>query len=576
MDRSLKIIWIGLLLLLMHGAEGFELKLTGLNKQQASNVRLFVAAKSYDCAALQSPISQQHKDFKRQIKRALQPFGFFNAKIKLTKVEQGACDHVNVMVDTGPSTTLRNVKTEIDGEASQDQAFQQLLKTHKLEPGQPLYQPDYERLKSKLLELANERLYLDAAFAVQQLDVFPELNQADVNLRFESGSRYQIGQVNIEMGASFLRQEMVRGLINIDVPATVNQSQLYGIKQKLNATGYFRQVLFELDHEHKAAGTVPLNIKLLPAAKYDYSVGLGFSTDAGAKASFSYDNHRINQRGHQFSSQLELSQLSNELTAAYKIPSQQRPASKWFSVQLGYRDEQTDLVDSQTAKLGFSETRIHNNRWQNINFIDIVHEQFDTGEAQGESLLLVPGLSWSLTDADNLARPTRGYKIQTEFKGASEDLFSDASFAQITLSGKFIHALGASNRMLYRAQFGATASADFEQLPTTYRFFAGGDQSIRGYDYESLSPVNEAGDLAGGKHLAVASIEFEHQFAPQWAVAAFTDFGDAFADEFDLKYSVGAGLRWFSPIGPIRIDVGVPLDQDDTKVRLHVTVGPDL
>jgi translocation and assembly module TamA len=130
--------------------------------------------------------------------------------------------------------------------------------------------------------------------------------------------------------------------------------------------------------------------------------------------------------------------------------------------------------------------------------------------------------------------------------------------------------------MLYRAQIGTTASSDFNELPTTYRFFAGGDQSIRGFDYESISPINDDGDLVGGKHQAIGSIEFEHQIASQWAVAAFTDFGDAFSEELDFKYSVGAGVRWFSPIGPIRVDLGVPINEDTKDFRLHVTIGPDL
>ena len=335
-------------------------------------------------------------------------------------------------------------------------------------------------------------------------------------------------------------------------------------------------MVFDIDQMAKVNGQVPINIKLIPAAKFDYSVGFGYSTDQGAKASFKYNNYRINDRGHQLNSHLNLSELSNEFASAYKIPSSKRPAAKWYSLQLGYRDETTDNVDSQTSKIGLSQTRIIANRWQNINFIDLLHETFDTGVVEGESLLVVPGISWSLTDADNLARPSHGYKVQTELKGASEDLFSDASFAQLTLSGKYIHSIGSTNRVLYRAQLGTTASSDFDELPTTYRFFAGGDQSIRGFDYETISPLNSSGDLAGAKHLAVASIEFEHQFAPQWAVAAFTDFGDAFSSEFTLKYSVGAGLRWFSPIGPIRVDVGVPIDQDAKNFRLHITVGPDL
>ncbi len=553
-----------------------EIEIHGLDDQIKANVQSYLETKTYDCESALSLVSQQRKDLNAQIKAAIQPYGYFNPSMEVSKSSAPECEKLVVDIQLGPITRLDEVHIEVTGEGAADADFIKLLDNHSIQTGAPLKQSAYRQLKNQLAELASEKFYLDARFSSQKLDVYPDKNLANITLVFASGPRYQISAVHIDTAQPFLRQNFLKRLVNLKAGQYVTQGQLYKLKQKLNSLGYFAQALFKIDEQQKEDGRVPISIQLTPAAKYDYAVGLGYSTDAGVKASFKYNNHRINNRGHQFNSELDLSELSNELTAAYKIPSLVNPANKWYSIQLGYRDEQTDNVDSQTSKLGFSETRIKNNRWQNINFIDVIHERFDTGMTQGESLLLVPGLSWSLTDADNLARPTRGFKIQAEFKGASEDLFSDASFAQLTISGKFIQAVGASNRLLYRAQIGATASSDFDELPTAYRFFAGGDQSIRGYDYESLSPLNVAGDLAGGKHLAVGSVEFEHQFAPQWAVAAFTDFGDAYSDEFDLKYSVGAGLRWFSPIGPIRLDIGVPLNQESTDFRLHVTIGPDL
>ncbi|WP_267176648.1 autotransporter assembly complex protein TamA [Marinicella marina] len=549
-------------------------KVVGVDKQIEANVLSFIGGKSYQCDALQSTITRQHKALKDQVKLAIQPFGYFNSSLTLKSNESNQCEPLIIDIDLGPETTLRVVDVRVLSPG--DEAFDQVLKKHPMKIGQRLVQQQYEQLKSRLLELAMEKFYLDARFVEKKLNVFAEENAAEIKLIFDTGPRYRISEVKINTSQSFLDVALVNRLVAIEQNSYVTQSQLYKAKQKLNSYGYFQQVLFEVDEDKIIDGKVPLEITFSPAAKYDYSVGLGASTDRGGQASFKYNNYRVNSKGHQFSAQLNLSQVNNEFISDYKIPDKQQPANEWFNFKLGYRDQRTDNVESQTSKLGLSQTIIMNNRWQNINFIDVLHETFDTGVDQGESLLLVPGVSLSLTDADNLTRPNRGYKIQTEFKGASEDVFSDASFVQLTLFGKYIHTLGERNRMLYRARLGATASSDFDELPTTYRFFAGGDTSIRGYDFESISPLNDAGDTAGGKHLAVGSIEFEHQFAEQWAWAAFSDFGDSFSDSFDFKYSVGSGIRWFSPIGPIRVDVGVPLNQDQDDFRLHITIGPDL
>ncbi|MEZ5471742.1 MAG: autotransporter assembly complex family protein [Marinicella sp.] len=561
------------------GTLSISYKLSNLPDHIKHNILVYLNSKSYDCQSLLTSISQQRKDMRTQIKSAIEPFGYFNSEINVTSSPKSNCQPLELQIDLGQVTTISRAHISVIGG---DDDIDALLATHKLQTGNPLIQPRYEALKSQLRQMANEKLYLDARFTAQSLEVFPDTNKAEIKLVFELGQRYAINAINLDMGDelknnTYLNRSLVEKLITIKPSNYLTYDDLYKLKQKLNSYGYFEQVIVDIDEEARSSTGVPLTIKLKPAAKYDYSVGLGFSTDAGVKASFKYNNHRINDRGHQFTSHLDLSELSYELNAAYKIPSKHKPASKWFNVNVAYRDEQTDQIGSQTSKLGFSQTRISNNNWQNINFIDLLHEKFNIGQDKDESLLLVPGISWSITDADRLPRPSRGYKLQTEIKGASEDVFSDASFAQITLFGKYIHAVSDRNRLLYRTQLGATVSSDFDELPTTYRFFAGGDQNLRGYDFESIAPFNSVtGDLIGGKHLAVGSIELEHQFAPQWAVAAFTDFGDAFTNDFDFKYTVGAGIRWFSPIGPIRVDLGVPLNQDENDFRLHVTIGPDL
>jgi translocation and assembly module TamA len=107
------------------------------------------------------------------------------------------------------------------------------------------------------------------------------------------------------------------------------------------------------------------------------------------------------------------------------------------------------------------------------------------------------------------------------------------------------------------------------------RFYAGGDKSIRGFDYQEIG-VSEGGEIVGGKYLAVASAEFEHMFTPVWGAAVFIDAGDAFDEDFVVHYGIGAGLRWRSPVGPVRVDIAHGFEQPEEGVRLHISIGPDL
>ena len=109
------------------------------------------------------------------------------------------------------------------------------------------------------------------------------------------------------------------------------------------------------------------------------------------------------------------------------------------------------------------------------------------------------------------------------------------------------------------------------------RFFTGGAQSVRGYAYQSLGPVDANGEVTGGKYLVVGSIEFEHSFKNKWGVAAFYDVGNAINDiSDDLKKGTGIGVRWKSPVGPVRIDLASAISLEGNPWRIHITIGPDL
>jgi translocation and assembly module TamA len=130
-------------------------------------------------------------------------------------------------------------------------------------------------------------------------------------------------------------------------------------------------------------------------------------------------------------------------------------------------------------------------------------------------------------------------------------------------------------RVLSRAAAGWTWRQKFSDLPPSIRFFAGGDNSVRGYDYESLGPERN-GEVIGGERLLTGSVEFDVLLRERWSAALFTDAGSAFDDSPELSRSVGVGLRWYSPLGPLRLDLAHPLDDVERSFRIHVSLGPDL
>jgi translocation and assembly module TamA len=170
-----------------------------------------------------------------------------------------------------------------------------------------------------------------------------------------------------------------------------------------------------------------------------------------------------------------------------------------------------------------------------------------------------------------------GDRVSLNVRGAAEGFVSDVSFAQTRVEGKLIKGFPGQNRGIVRIEAGATSTRDFRSLPASYRFFAGGATSVRGYGYNSIGPRDELDHVIGGPYLLVGSLEADHRFLPRWGLAAFFDMGNALNNFGDpLKRGAGTGLRWISPAGLVRLDFAWGLDRAGTPFNVHLTVGPEL
>src|SRR5690606_4308455 len=144
--------------------------------------------------------------------------------------------------------------------------------------------------------------------------------------------------------------------------------------------------------------------------------------------------------------------------------------------------------------------------------------------------------------------PQRGWHLGGKIRFAEENLLSSVTFVQLRGRARLIFPLP-GGRLLTRADIGVTEADELIELPTSVRFFAGGDASVRGYAYESLGPTNSDGDVVGGRHLLTGSVEYDYRFLPSWSAAVFVDGGNAFdtLDGFEPVYGYGVGIRWRSP-----------------------------
>lgn len=561
------------LLLALPIAGWADLEIAGVDTELERNIRAFVALTDEPCDAEPWRIRRRFRAVETEVSEALQPFGYYEPVITATLDLTGDCWRTQIDVDPGTPVTLRDVDIAIAGDARDDSAFQ-TLQPAGLTSGARLRHSDYDRYKQSLQVLAADRGYVDAVFTDSRLDIYPAENAADVALHFASGPRYKVGVIRQEQ--AFLDPGLVSAYLDLEEGSLFDGREIARAYRDLSDSGYFNRIEIVPQQDAAADGHIPIRVSLEPGTRIEYTIGLGASTDTGPRFRAGFRNNRLNTRGHRLISDLNLSTVLQGLSAEYRRPLAD-PRTDWMSYTAAVTREDNDTFSSDTARTGLRRSKRLSASWIRTLSLDVTYESYTVGTERDNSLLLLPAIAYDHKLADKDLYPDRGRRLGLEARGTSTALGSDTSFVQTQVYARWIRALGANSRLLARATAGTTIKDEFNELPPSLRFFAGGDESVRGFDYESLGPKDADGNVIGGSNLLVASIEYERRLKGNYFGAVFVDAGNAFDDvAVDPAVGTGLGIKWRSPLGPVRLYLGFPVTNEASGVRVHLRLGPDL
>jgi translocation and assembly module TamA len=514
------------------------------------------------------------KEVPPKVREALEPFGYYHPRVE-TAIERSPDKVVlQVNVEPGPPVRVKALRIDLQGPGSEMDKLRENIPLFPLKEGDVLRQDLYEEGKNAIQDAARESGYLNASFSTHVILLSLKENSAQINLILDTGPRYYFGEVvfvpPLTFPESFLRRYLAFRPGRPFSPRSLARTQL-----NFNNADRFSEITIEADKEEAQDYRVPVRLHLTPSKLKRFRFGIGYETDNGLGLLARYQDLNFNHWGHEASAELRLSERLQGFGFDYILPGTRHLDNK-TAFKLGYKHEITDTYDTRDLfAVGEYVQRIGRGRLGSAT-LQLLQEDYTIGDQKGIATLLIPGARFWQRRYDDPVHPTRGYRFSIETRGSAPFLGSDASFLQIIPLGDAMVPLGNGYSLLGRGQAGITLENEpLQSLPPSLRFFAGGDNNLRGYAYQSLGPKNASGQVVGGKNLLLGTLELEKAFSSTWGLAAFYDAGNAFDDfsQFQIKQDAGLGLRIYTPVGPIRLDLARQIGETDNQYRISLSIG---
>lgn len=558
--------------------QAFELQLTGLTKELRNNVIVHLEPLIKDEKVLDGRL-QAHVE--KGIYQALRAKGYYTPDIvSLTVVQRPAAQGLlKVHIDSGRALTIAGVKITLNGDAKEDELYQALLKSDPPAIGEVLDHGQFDHFLSQLSNLAAHRGYFDAEISKAELQVVPSRYQAFWSITFNSGKRYGFGSVTLQ-GSPFAPQ-LIQALVPFKTDEPYTGEGLLELSRRLSATQWFNSVTVTPQFEHrKKHGCLPLLVQVTPRKRNSIELGLGYVSGRGPGFRVNWRKPWINRLGHSVESRLKLAKPEQQFKVAYRLPLLKNPLEQYYLVSAGFENRRENDTYSKAWTIDLARYWDLWSGWQPALSLHWRSDHFTQGtQAPITSYLLYPSVSINRIRQRGGLMPDWGDSQRYTIDFSNQLWRSTVTFTRFQLKNVWIRSSKQHHRCLIRLNAGWINTGNFSMIPASLRFFAGGDGSIRGYPSRTLSPKDAQGKLTGASRLVTGSVEYHCPLSEAWWLALFVDGGVAAhkLTKQDINRGAGVGLRWSSPIGPIKLDIARAIgDRGQRKLQLYLAFGSEL
>ena len=518
-----------------------------------------------------------------QVRALLETEGWFNPRVEVARVA-GSTEMPLVRIDVtpGPRARVRGLaldttgalKTAADAGDPAAAALTGTLRSQwSLTPGQPFRQPAWSVAKNTTLALARADGYPAAQWQRTAAIVDASDNSVALDLLLDSGTLFKLGALRIE-GLQRYNDASVRRLATFSTGTPYSEQRLLDFQERLQKVGLFEGAAVELDADPATADAAPVLVRVRELPLQQATVGVGYSANTGARLTLEHTHRQPFGLNWIAKNKVELGpdlkSWTGDLTSY--------PQEGLYRNLLGGSAERlrsaSELRTSWSARVGRTQDTP---RIERLYYAEYTHVRLQTTGLPENNGAASLNYHWVWRDVDSVLLPTRGSTVsaQAGLGYALSTTADSGAFGRAYGRLTWYRPLGDSWYATMRGEAGQVFARASVGVPDTILFRAGGDDSVRGYGYRTLGPLQD-GVLVSGRVLLAGSAEIARPISarlPQFWWAAFIDAGNAAERWADLSPAVGigVGLRWRSPVGPLRVDVAY--GEKVKAFRAHLSVG---
>jgi len=512
----------------------------------------------------------QARGIQSDILKAMHAKGFYNGMANISVADEG---EPSAVFDISPGDS-----TNITAVSISPVRYQNYIKEIDLKTGDPLVAGSVLEAQAKIYKELQEKSCAYDLDVTHQVVLNMAMTRAEVIFHIKQGSPANFGALSYT-GNETVETSYLDKLAGWEEGACYKNKKLNNLRSKLLGSGLFTRADPVMPEDAVKLETIPVSMELKERPHRTIKAGVSYYTDEELGVSLGWEHRNFFGEGEKVNADLSLSQIEQSFETTFSKPYFLREDQN-LSFNASMTHEDTDAYDSYALSSGFAVRRDITDYWSVRGGVDIELSHIKEDDGDSDNFALLSPLAEATYDSrDDILDPHKGALVKLSAKPTFDLVGTSDPYVTTQASAQSYYE--AHERVVFagRMKIGTIVGASTLDLPASERFYAGGGGSVRGFGYQEIGPF-ENGDPVGGRSLFEGSLELRYKATDKLGAVAFVDAGqvdDEVTPAFDdLAIGAGAGLRYYTAFGPLRLDVGVPLRGDensDNNFQIYISIG---